>query len=87
VSSRTARAIQRNPVLKTKQNKQNKTKQNKTKQNKTEPFQGKSVIGYRSTSPIECWEDYRTEEDAHSTSEHYISWVSLEILITFIYLF
>jgi hypothetical protein len=29
VSSRTARAIQRNPVLK------NKTKQNKTKQNKT----------------------------------------------------
>jgi hypothetical protein len=36
VSSRTARAIQRNPVSK-KQNKtkQNKTKQNKTKQNKT----------------------------------------------------
>jgi hypothetical protein len=35
VSSRTARAIQRNPVSKTKQNKtkQNKTKQNKTKQN------------------------------------------------------
>ena len=35
-SSRTARATQRNPVLK-KQNKtkQNKTKQNKTKQNKT----------------------------------------------------
>jgi hypothetical protein len=33
VSSRTARAIQRNPVLKTKQN---KTKQNKTKQNKQE---------------------------------------------------
>jgi hypothetical protein len=35
VSSRTARAIQRNPVWKnkTKQNK-NKTKQNKTKQNK-----------------------------------------------------
>jgi hypothetical protein len=32
VSSRTARATQRNPVLKTKQN---KTKQNKTKQNKT----------------------------------------------------
>jgi hypothetical protein len=32
VSSRTARAIQRNPVSKTKQN---KTKQNKTKQNKT----------------------------------------------------
>jgi hypothetical protein len=36
VSFRTARAIQRNPVLKTKQTKQNKTKQNKTKQNKTE---------------------------------------------------
>jgi hypothetical protein len=38
VSSRTARATQRNPVLKkTKQSKakQNKTKQNKTKQNKT----------------------------------------------------
>jgi hypothetical protein len=39
VSSRTARATQRNPVSKnkTKQNKtkQNKTKQNKTKQNKT----------------------------------------------------
>jgi hypothetical protein len=37
VSSRIARAIQRNPVSKTKQNKtkQNKTKQNKTKQNKT----------------------------------------------------
>jgi hypothetical protein len=36
VSSRTAKATQRNPVLK-KQNKtkQNKTKQNKTKQNKT----------------------------------------------------
>jgi hypothetical protein len=34
VSSRTARAIQRNPVLKNK-TKQNKTKQNKTKQNKT----------------------------------------------------
>jgi hypothetical protein len=41
VSSKTARAIQRNPVskTKTKQNKtkQNKTKQNKTKQNKTKP--------------------------------------------------
>jgi hypothetical protein len=36
VSSRTARAIQRNPVLKNK-TKQNKTKQNKTKQNKTCP--------------------------------------------------
>jgi hypothetical protein len=33
VSSRTARATQRNPVSKTKQN---KTKQNKTKQNKTD---------------------------------------------------
>jgi hypothetical protein len=33
VSSRSARAIQRNPVLKNK-TKQNKTKQNKTKQNK-----------------------------------------------------
>jgi hypothetical protein len=33
VSSWTARAIQRNPVLKNK-TKQNKTKQNKTKQNK-----------------------------------------------------
>jgi hypothetical protein len=33
VSSRTARAIQRNPVSKNK-TKQNKTKQNKTKQNK-----------------------------------------------------
>jgi hypothetical protein len=32
VSSRTARAIQRNPVLKNR-TKQNKTKQNKTKQN------------------------------------------------------
>jgi hypothetical protein len=37
VSSRTARATQRNPVSKTKQNKtkQNKTKQNKTKQKQT----------------------------------------------------
>jgi hypothetical protein len=37
VSSRTARATQRSPLSKTKQNKtkQNKTKQNKTKQNKT----------------------------------------------------
>jgi hypothetical protein len=35
VSSRTARATQKNPVLKNK-TKQNKTKQNKTKQNKTE---------------------------------------------------
>jgi hypothetical protein len=34
VSSRTARATQRNPVSKNK-TKQNKTKQNKTKQNKT----------------------------------------------------
>jgi hypothetical protein len=34
VSSRTARAIQRNPASKNK-TKQNKTKQNKTKQNKT----------------------------------------------------
>jgi hypothetical protein len=34
VSSRTARTIQRNSVLKNK-TKQNKTKQNKTKQNKT----------------------------------------------------
>jgi hypothetical protein len=34
VNSRTARAIQRNPVSKNK-TKQNKTKQNKTKQNKT----------------------------------------------------
>jgi hypothetical protein len=33
VSSRTARAIQRNPVLKQNKTKQNKTKQNKTKQN------------------------------------------------------
>jgi hypothetical protein len=37
VSSKTARAIQRNPVSKNKnKTKQNKTKQNKTKQNKTE---------------------------------------------------
>jgi hypothetical protein len=36
VSSRTARAIQRNPVLKNKKQIKNKTKQNKTKQNKTE---------------------------------------------------
>jgi hypothetical protein len=34
VSSRTARATQKNPVSKNK-TKQNKTKQNKTKQNKT----------------------------------------------------
>jgi hypothetical protein len=39
VSSRTARAIQRNPVLKNK-TKQNKTKQNKTKQNKTQCSKG-----------------------------------------------
>jgi hypothetical protein len=37
VSFRTARAIQRNPVSKTKQN---KTKQNKTKQNKMIEFPG-----------------------------------------------
>jgi hypothetical protein len=53
VSSRTARAIQRNTVSKTKQNKtkQNKTKQNKTKQNKTkksEPFVGEE-LGARKT--------------------------------------
>jgi hypothetical protein len=35
VSSRTARAIQRNLVTKQNKTKQNKTKQNKTKQNKT----------------------------------------------------
>jgi hypothetical protein len=40
LSSRTARATQRNPVLKNK-TKQNKTKQNKTKQNKTKPNQTK----------------------------------------------
>jgi hypothetical protein len=34
VSSRTGRAIQRNPVSKQNKTKQNKTKQNKTKQNK-----------------------------------------------------
>jgi hypothetical protein len=34
VSSRTARAIQRNPVSKKQKTKQNKTKQNKTKQKK-----------------------------------------------------
>jgi hypothetical protein len=34
VSSRTARAIQRNPVSKQNKTKQNKTKQNKTKQTK-----------------------------------------------------
>jgi hypothetical protein len=34
VSSRTARAIQRNPVSKQNKTKQNKTKQNKTKQSK-----------------------------------------------------
>jgi hypothetical protein len=38
VSSRTARAIQRNPVLK------NKTKQNKTKQNKTKHNNNKAQI-------------------------------------------
>jgi heme-binding NEAT domain protein len=38
VSSRTARAIQRNPVSKTKQN---KTKQNKTKTNQNKPKQKK----------------------------------------------
>jgi hypothetical protein len=42
VSSRTARAIQRNPVLKNK-TKQNKTKQNKTKQNKTKQNKKKDV--------------------------------------------
>jgi hypothetical protein len=41
VSSRTARAIQRNPVLKNK-TKQNKTKQNKTKQNKTKQKERKA---------------------------------------------
>jgi hypothetical protein len=35
MSSRTARTIQRNPVLKNHKTKQNRTKQNKTKQNKT----------------------------------------------------
>jgi hypothetical protein len=35
VSSRTARATQKNPVSKQNKTKQNKTKQNKTKQNKT----------------------------------------------------
>jgi hypothetical protein len=37
VSSRTARAIQRNPVLN--KTKQNKTKQNKTKQTKKKPLE------------------------------------------------
>jgi hypothetical protein len=50
VRSRTARAIQRNPVSK---NKKNPTKQNKTKQNKTKKKslsvggKGKLPIGYR----------------------------------------
>jgi hypothetical protein len=43
MSSRTARAIQRNPVSKTKQN---KTKQNKTKQNKN-PKMLKSLWAFR----------------------------------------
>jgi hypothetical protein len=43
VSSRTARATQRNPVSKNK-TKQNKTKQNKTKQNKKEAEETKSLF-------------------------------------------
>jgi hypothetical protein len=42
VSSRTARAIQRNPVSK----KQNKTKQNKTKQNKTKQKNNKKDLSF-----------------------------------------
>jgi hypothetical protein len=45
VSSRTARAKQRNPALKTKQNKKNKNKQtNKTKLKKNLPTPPKSPI-------------------------------------------
>jgi hypothetical protein len=40
VSSRTARAIQRNPVSKNQNKKQNKTKQNKTKQKKQKQICG-----------------------------------------------
>jgi hypothetical protein len=40
VSSRTARAIQRNPVSE----KQNKTKQNKTKQNKTKQNKNRILL-------------------------------------------
>jgi hypothetical protein len=46
VSSRTARATLRNPVLQNK-TKQNKTKQNKTKQNKTKQESGNGSLGCR----------------------------------------
>jgi hypothetical protein len=43
VSSRTARAIQRNPVSKQSKTTQNKTKQNKTKQNKTKTIRWNEI--------------------------------------------
>jgi hypothetical protein len=48
VSSRTARAAQRNPVSKHYKTKQNKTKQNKTKQNKTKQTIKKDMAMLRS---------------------------------------
>jgi hypothetical protein len=48
VSSRTARATQRNPVSKNQKTKQNKTKQNKTKQKsslKRDPLTKQSCVG------------------------------------------
>jgi hypothetical protein len=52
VSSRTARATQRNPVSENK-TKQNKTKQNKTKQNKTKQNK-KGVVESPSTAKEDC---------------------------------
>jgi hypothetical protein len=51
VSSRTARAIQRNPVLKKQKTKQNKTKKQKTKTKEKE--KGKKEIGQK--PGLEFW--------------------------------
>jgi hypothetical protein len=50
VSSRTARATQRNPVLKKKQNKTNKQTKNKTKKTTTK-YYGKVIV----TSVTSCY--------------------------------
>ena len=56
VSSRTARAIQRNPVWK----KQNKTKKNKTKKNKQKTKQNKTTKTLN-LYPINDWETERPQ--------------------------
>jgi hypothetical protein len=71
VSSRTARAIQRNPVLK----KQNKTKQNKTKKRKKERKKERkemvSVITERVIDHLSCQQQARSSQCSNNVQNGY----------------